>query len=415
MNRRRFLTTCGVGGSLIVAGCSSNDGSTGNGGSDESGISDSDIPDFEVNEDAPAQIALLSRSISQEKLQYRDEFTVDVLVANIGGQAVEGRTINIQLEQKTGEFSAVDTQSQELFIEQLESGETTQLTTGSFTALNTGEWTFSGDRNVDQIHDEFRTGIEVFPIERSFGEAITTKDGVEFTLEKFNLQTSFFKDVLISDTVTVQSTPDSRAILIIYFTVRNSSNQSADLGEDDQFNLSNSQIPDDVDDALIEGVDLPQDQLDLISLEPNEETEGVMIRSIDLDNVSNLTFEYFDFEGFADSTPEFRVPIEIENPAVAEFELVELIVPDTWQDGAQEVGAVVKNTGEVSGTFRGIIGWYEDGSGGLATGESYEHPVPGYELEVELDAGEEGRVTADYDLEQGTKHRLEPFGEEFTL
>ncbi|WP_306056572.1 hypothetical protein [Natronococcus wangiae] len=152
MRRRALLTGLPV-GVLIIAGCLSDSTTddTDDNASNEADT-DSDAPEFEVDEDAPGEFILL-RNQPQEPngVTVGDEFETGVVLGNAGGESIAGE-VGIELVPPNEDE---DVQTASIVVQgddEIPSGAARFFTAGLFEATVAGDWELIAGSEIEHVH-----------------------------------------------------------------------------------------------------------------------------------------------------------------------------------------------------------------------------------------------------------------------
>lgn len=405
MKRRLLLAGVGAAGlGLGTAGC------LGLGGGSES----IDAPEFDINEDAPGRLVLLDATAPGD-ITFEDEFTIEALVGNAGGEPVDTEA-DVRMFHPS---SDVPEQTSTVVVEELGSGDVSQLTVGPFDAAYSGTWAFDEAAGFDRSHPDLDASVTVGSRQQSVGDSFDHPSGVRFTVDGVDYERAVHYEMSESaglfssnDVVAVQTPASGQVIVHLKLTAENRSSETVVSGGDSAFydgaSISNTRFDltpadryEDLTSARVDG-----DALETLELEAGASGTYYALAVADIESLPELALDV----GFSDdeSDPEIRFDLGAE-PDLPEFELVELDIPSERTEGEQEFGVTVGNVGDAAGTFRGAIQW-QDGD----TDDWYHLTPP---LEAALEPGEDARTLATSDVSPGDvfDYRVLPFGEEFSL
>ena len=334
------------------------------------------------------------------------------MVGNTGGEPLDSEA-DVEMFHPS---SDVDSQTSTIVVDELGSGDTQEVTVGPFDASYSGAWEFRGNQGFTGTHEEFELVVDVGSKEYAIGENFDHPSGLRFTLDELSVERGIHYRTTerpglfgSSDVVALQTPASEQVIARFSMTVENrtsepittnsrySSNESSlertviDFNHGSLFSPMNS---------TFEGEDVQN-----IELDAGESQTHYILSAVDIEDLDSLDLTVALTDD--DSAPEIVTELDAGTD-LPEFELVETRIPAQREEGEQEFGVVVENTGDAAGTFRGVIQW-EDG------GDWY-HLRP--ELEAEIAPGETATVSATSDVDPGSReyeYRIEPFGEHFSL
>jgi len=406
MERRQLLACVGAGGlGLGTAGC------LGLGGGGD-GAESIEAPEFDVNEDAPGRVLFLAAS-TPDDVTYEDEFSITALVGNAGGEPVDAEA-DVRMFHPS---SDVPEQTSTVVVEELGSGDVTELTVGPFDATYSGTWEFDGADGFDRSHPDLEALVTVGSRQQAVGDSFDHPSGVRFTVDGVSYERAVHYDTAESPTifgsnevVAVRTPASGQVITHLKLTAENRTSETVVFGDggalydgasisNTRFDLTPSDRYERFTNARVDG-----DDLSTLELEAGDSGSYYVLAVTDVEDLPELGLDV----GFTDdeSDPEIRFDLGGE-PDLPEFELVELDIPSERTEGDQEFGVVVENVGDAAGTFRGAIQWRYDGD--------WYHLSP--PLEADLEPGEDARTFATSDASPGEvyDYRVVPFGEEFSL
>lgn len=415
IRRRRLLGYVGTLSAVTAAGCL--------GGSEAENVfgddPDVEIPEFEVNEDAPSRLMLLTGKIDESELVYQDEFNARVAVANVGGQPIEeGSEMTVRVTRQGGTESD-EPQTRTTIIDGLDSGETAVVTAGPFEATAAGTWSIEPAAGIDRTHSDFDINTTVSARTAQHGESVELDNGLRLTgTETLYEQAMFYTTTesrsLFSraERTVLQTTLDDQILAILKFRVENVGSDELTFGsvgfgssataiDESQYNTSPNNHLSNLPDAPITGSPLTD-----VSVSPGESRAAWLVVPAKRSDTGEIAFEYSVSEATAD-TPDIVFDMGDESVDLPAFELVETDIPSERKEGEQEFGVIVRNVGNVSGTFRGVVQFE-------SSGDWYHLSRP---LEADLEPDEQTRVYSTSDVDPGTvyDYRIQPFGHEFTL
>ena len=424
MKRRTFLGAWSAISLGTVNGCTSSGPETVPSSPENSTDGESTQEMIEEIKAEEAALELRETNVDQDLLEYGDEFTISATLANVGSEPIRATNLN-----SAPEFAVTYADSDRSFNKrsqsdageiELGSGEITTITLGAFDAAVAGAWKLEAGRHIEFVRDGAETTFEIPPRQPSTGQSVPLLQGVSMTVERFHLLESFFTEYVPQQSdrsmaVGLETAPAGQLFVVPELTIVNEGQDHLDVGSmPREYRLGTSQFtvtPADSyhtsgrTDRPRSGFRLPGDQLEAISLDRGESGTAWLLGTVNREQRDELAVEFDKWENTG--PPEARV--EIPDPAYPDFELVEFVSPDRWEDRPQRFGAVVENVGTAPGTFQGIVQYQ-----GFDT-EAFVGPTSGNELEAEIEPGETVEVTTEYDLESGVRYRLQPFDETIRL
>lgn len=398
--------------------------------------SDVTVPEYTVSQDSPPNILLLTGQIVEENITVGDSIVAEIAVVNAGGRSFDSEyEIEFGLLQQNQH--QMDTQTKTATVEPLNSGETSVITVGSFDLEGAGEWSIGPfwDSAIEseesavqaneisvETHPEYNISTLVPPNSVNPGQWIELENGLRISAEITGYQQAIFYETFEtwgttnSQTVTtVRVSPSGHVYARINLGVENQT-QGDVLIEDGDVEIDNGTLDSSsyrfvVDgtssslnsDDVIEDAQLSGRPIHSLSVPQGGSTDAWALTPVPVDEETEIQFEY---SSAANQEPEYVIVMN-SNPNVAEFELAELDVPDEWEEGEQELGVIVENTGESAGMFRGTIQrWIEN-----------EWITLSPPLEEEIQAGEQERtqVTVSGNPDNVIQFRVVPFDDEFEI
>jgi hypothetical protein len=344
---------------------------------------------------------------------------VEVTLGNVGSEPIQLNDIvsRPQIDVKYTESDRnfrENSQSGSAEVE-IPSGETATVSMGSFDAAVAGEWTIEAGTHIEYVRDGAETEIAVRTRPVSGGDPFKLLNGVSMTVDGYRLAETLLMEYVpqsandLSPVVGLETAPDGKLFVVAEMTIENSAVDYLIVDTHPQeYRLGTTQFTLNAVDAyeFSAGVSranprFPGEQLREIGIPQNEQGSAWMLGTVDVDQRHQVVLEY---DRWSNTGPPEAV-IEITDTSYPEFELIERIIPDQWEDGTQRFGAAVRNVGTTSGMFQGIVQYETDDT------EGFVDPKPGKELRETLEPGETAEVTTEYDHESGVRYRLQPFGE----
>lgn len=363
-------------------------------------------------------VGLLDSRVDADSITYTDEYTITVVLGNIGEDPI--RKIDIAADPHVGVEFTETGRSFEHHKQrgasqiELEPGETTIETFGPFEAVASGEWTVMAANNIAYVAPEAKTTFEVLPKTVSVGQSVPVLPEVSMTLEAFHLRDAFLSQYDSWDReeaetlVELSMAPDGQRFAIPEVSIQSDAWSPIYIQEYPQFpyQLGRTQF------SLTPRVrdresDTRPPKSPWISGAPLKEhtiTEGETVLAwlrglIDVTDREDAALEFRHVE----HTGPPEVIFENPDPGYPQFELVDFSTPDRFVEGPQPFEVTVRNAGDVAGDFHGLIQYNEGGE------EYLLNPPRGYELTETIAAGQEATLTVEYDHEPGTRYRLLPF------
>lgn len=405
MRRRKILAGLGsLASTAALAGCTGGNSSD---GTETNETSESPDRSYEVDEEAPARLQLLSVSTPDE-ITYGDEFEAEVAFANTGGATIaDNRSISLHLLE-SGDVSA---ETIEVNSSDLESGERRSHVIGPFTADYAGKWEFKPGEKFDSTHDEFDGGFTVASKNASVGDSVTVKKDVRLAVDTVQYEQGVFYPTYESpglgtnERTALQSTLEDYVLAVVRVTVENAGTEATDLSPK-SFGIEDADMFTDVRGAELSETSIEGTALFDATVNPGSSVEGWMLFNVPTDALGDLALDIN--KDAAHAPAEIQVGLGDE-PDLPAFELESADVPSERKEGYQEFAFDVTNTGETAGTFRGVVQWTWDDS------DEWYHLED--TIEAEIPAGETRTVThgSGWDGDQDTTYRFQPFGYEWEI
>jgi hypothetical protein len=395
-----MATVAASGIATSLAGCSGSSGGA-------------DTPDFEVNKDAPARLALLTGTPPEEGVALKDEFTITAVVANTGGETLDTEA-DVEMFHPS---SGVDPLNSTIVVDGLNSGDTKEVTVGPFEPAFAGKWEFRGGNGFASTHDKFDLAVDVSSKEFTLGESFDHPSGLRFTPEEFSIERAFHyikaesAGLLYSNEVKALQSPASKQVIArVSMTVENRTSKPMTTEEKVYTDNKNPLSQTSVDfnhgsryppmNSTFEG-----SHIDNLELDAGDSGTYYILSAVDIENLSDLSLNVAFTDD--DSAPEIVTQLDPQTD-LPKFEFVELDLPDERKTGNQELGVVVKNTGDSAGTFRGAIQWKSD--------DEWFHLEPALKAEIEPGETATTAATSDVDPEDAPyEYRVVPFSERFSF
>lgn len=419
MRRRAFLGACGGAGAGLLSGCTDWVPSNASGSEADKEPLRRDI-EPEMRTDGKG-VGLLDSRVDADSITYTDEYTITVVLGNIGQDPI--RKIDIAADPHVGVEFTETGRSFEHHKQRgagqikLEPGETTIETFGPFEAVASGEWTVMAANNIEYVAPEAKTTFEVLPKTVSVGQSVPMLPGVSMTLEGFHLRDSYLFQYDSWDRedgqafVELSMAPDGQRFAIPEVSIENEAPSAIYIDKIPQFpyQLGRRQFsitPKARDqESFMEPPNSPWmrgDPLMENTLLEGETVSAWLCGRIEVTDNDEVVLEFRQVENTGPPEAIFENP----DPKYPQFELVDFSTPERFVEGPQPFDVRVKNVGAVSGEFHGLIQYNEGSEGSLL------NPPRGHELTETIDAGEEATITVEYDHEPWTQYQLLPFNEQ---
>lgn len=407
MQRRQVLAGLGsLASTAALAGCTGSDDS----GAEDGTETETSTPerDYEVDEEAPARLTLLSVTAPDE-VTYGEEFEAEVAFANTGGEPLEG---DATLALRLLESDAADPQQADLNSSELESGEKRSHTIGPFTAEYAGKWAFEAGESVDKTHDEFDGEVTVSPVENALGDKQELSNNLRLTVNDVQYEQAVHYEMSespgwgSSTRTSVQGTLDDQVLAVVRATVENTGTEATSLSPE-VLAMSDGDLFTEIAGWPLENVQLEGRPLFDATVNPGQAVDGWALFLVPRNALGDLSLELRLDASHAPADVVFDLG---SAPELPEFEVESADVPSQFSDGYDEFKFTITNTGDAAGTFRGAVQWAEEGD----TDEWYHLEDP---IEAKIPAGETRTVTNGTDYEGSTdyRYRLAPLGYEFVV
>ncbi len=362
---RRSVLTGIVAGTALLAGCIGSDSST------DSGMAAGDLPEYTVDEDAqPTPMVLDAETlVDTADINFLDEFSVEIAVANVGGAAITNRTIEVGLEYVYESTSRInqtlnEPSPVEVTLPEIEPGEWDTVE-ASVRVNAEGDWTLSSDV---RHHPEFTFELAAGSTRLAPGDAVASEvGGFEITTLEPRFERALHYDTeeggvgLFNQEATgLLAATDDEVLLVHRFAVENT-NQSRSIGfgtvlVDNQFGkasiegragsvITSDDMRDDLATLVLPGADEPFGNN---AIEPGETKELAVIQRVEESDLSDASLA-FSLTGHGD---DIVFETEGTSPSLPAFDIVdESIDDDAGSDPV--ITMTVENSGEAAGTFRG--------------------------------------------------------------
>lgn len=391
LDRRQALAALGTALAASVAGCSDSGGG-------------SDVPDFEVDEDAPGRLRLLTVDFPDE-ITYGETFQGEVAFGNAGGEPID-TAASVSVERLTADD--VSPQSAEINSDGLESGESRSHSIGQFTAAAAGEFRLEPGTEFDSVADTVDPEFSAVPMTGQTGEQVTTTSDLRFTLTGVEYTPAIL--TRSGDSFDLRDTLEDRIIAMPQITIENAGSEGTTIDED-AFSVTAGSRVSDVQPVAYEAPHL-RDQ----HVNPGESMDGWIAVAIDRGDAGSFELGFDS----ASAEPPSDITIQVDGASeLPAFELVDTQVPAEFQPGDQEFSFTVENTGDAPGTFQGHVEYlYTEDPGFWNTQDPDTWYADfGEGMTAEIPPGETRTVSEmlTYDSDIDIEYRLNPFGFEFTV
>ncbi|MFC4246790.1 hypothetical protein ACFOZ7_07225 [Natribaculum luteum] len=402
MQRRDLLSTLGTGAFLAFSGCLGSDDEGSDEGSDGGSV---DSADVEIDEDAPAQFTVYDASVESPTI--RETFTIDLTIANTGGEAgsFEGELALDSTESEGADVVRAAVESGEL-----ESGQLGESSVELSVDYAGGYEMSISDAEVD---DEVDRTIDVNPLTGSLEETIDVIEDLRITPTDVQFQDGVLYEVVESpsfwgsnERLALLSTLEDQTLAIVTVELENTGTNAVMLEEE----MVSSNVGD-IYTSFPNGasLDAEAERNDGPALgqwvNPGSSTTGWLLFALDRDDVTEFTLE-MRLDG-KNAPADVVWDVTEESVDLPAFELADTSVPSQFQDGTQSFDFVVENTGDTAGTFRGVVQWQGEDHGR----NEWYHLKDG-DIVTRIPAGGEKSVsvTTDYSGSEDITYRLQPFG-----
>lgn len=394
LTRRKSLSYAATLATVGIAGCLG-------GGGDE--------PDYDVDKDAPARLAVISLEFDED-ITYTDTFSGEITIANTGGETIE-ENAEISLQSPSGEAGS---QSAEINSSELESGDSLSHTLGEFEAVESGEFAVSFGNQFAEVFDEVPESVDVSPIELGTNEEIETPSGVRVTVDDASYEQALLnrsEGGRSSDfVVTTRETLDEQVICLAQVTVGNGTGERITVGGNNSIALSI------IGGNSVSGLnlaDIDQPEVRNAGINPGESVTGWIAATVDTADAEDLQLGMHTVSTNGDHDVVIDIPGTQEFP---KFELVDSTTPSQRQPGDEQFSFEIENTGAATGTFRGSVEFRFDEDQGIFS--SYEEGVY-YSWDryfsQEIPAGETRTVSFSSSSDSSVTYRISPFGGEYSI
>ncbi|RQH00086.1 hypothetical protein [Natrarchaeobius oligotrophus] len=414
--RRRCLTSIAAGATLL-AGCLSADGDD---SASPDGVSDGDLPEFSVDEDAQPTPMVLDAAtlVDPGSIEFLDEFAVELAIANVGGAAITDLSMTVGLEYVDGSDNPLmetlnEPDPVEVTLPEIDSGD--WETVEAAVRVNAeGDWELATDARE---HPEFHHEVEVGPARLAPGESVASDvGGFEFTSLEPRYDRSLHYDTeeggvgLFNQEATGVLAGDSTEVLLIHrFAVENTNDdRSVGFGSvvaDNQFAnavveatpgdvVTSDDMRDDLDTLAVTDADEPFGNN---VVDPGETAEIAVVQLVDESSLAEASLT-FSFTGDGDDIV-FETGDDV--PSIPSFELVDASIENA-SDEEPTIELTVENDGDAAGTFRGGAQFHAS----RPTASDWVYLSEG--VEATLDVGE--RETLEVEATRGDdRFRVLPF------
>jgi hypothetical protein len=400
VDRRTALQTLGVGVGVALTGC------LGGGGGDS-------LPDYEVDEQAPARLQLLKVDFPEE-ITFGETFSGEVSFANTGGDPI---TSNAEIGIRPIESDSIG-QTIELNSSDLASGENRTHSTPELTATQAGEFLIQAGNGVESVNDAFDDSFNIGPIETRLGEQAETPEGIRLTVNDVTHEQAILNKQntpgLGSDEVyAVRETVEGQIIAVPRITIANATgdvirmNYQNSFADGDILNIpAGSSITD------VNTVSFDQPLIQQSEIQPGETLDGIILSEVSTDDLGNISVGLN--VGSSSGVPDVVVPLP-DPEGLPKFELVDSTTPSARKEGPEEYTFEMENVGDADGTFRGAVRYqFTDESELGLLGEAGVWELWDRYFVQDIAAGESETVSFTSTSENSVKYELMPLGETFT-
>ena len=215
-----MLTAIGATAATGTAGCSG--GPLGGSDDQSDGQGDPETPDIEADPDAPAQLVLLEFDVP-ETVVYGDEFEVEVVIGNTGGEPTESDAV-VDVARFGADFE--DGQTVEVNASDLGSGETRSRTVGPLTATAAGEFRVAASDGFATARNDAAAGFDVAPQQAALGDQVNSPGTPRVTVTDITYEQALLYNPSTDRETSLQQTLDDRLIAVPRVTVANSGGEA---------------------------------------------------------------------------------------------------------------------------------------------------------------------------------------------
>ena len=413
MNRRTYVSTIGSSiAALSLAGCSGSDGGDGEGGDGDSESTPTPEPTYEVDQEAPARLKLLSVSGPKE-VAFGDTVEGDVTAVNVGGEPISG---DATIEFVHSESADTEPQTVTVNADGLASGEEVSHSY-RVDAEYAGAWAFEASSDFYAVDDTVTSTVSVLPKQGSTGETIELASGVQATVSDMNYEQMIAYELpsgeraLGDNTVhAIRETVSDNILLILSVTFENGTGEAKTVSKDDFVVPEGSFVSESA--AGRDGTNAAGE-----TINPGQTYSGHLIYAVPKAQIGDLTFGI----NLAAGSAVADVEIPLQSPGgFPEFELANIDVPPEDVTGDEAVVEMeVENVGDSAGVFKSIFEFKTPEEPGIFAGYSadtwYIDSDGPYTQRIPAGETRTIELVTEPDSDRRWDYRTTPFGAEWTF
>ncbi|EMA08090.1 protein of unknown function [Haloarcula vallismortis] len=344
MDRRTYVRTLGSSiAALSLAGCNGSDGED---GSSESTTTPE--PTYEVDQEAPARLKLLSVSGPKE-VAFGDTIEGDITAVNVGGEPISG---DATIEFVHSESADTEPQTVTVNADGLASGEEVSHSY-RVDAEYAGTWAFEVSSDFYAVDDTVTSTVSVLPKQGSTGDTIELASGVQATVSDMSYEQMIAYELspgerTLGDNTAhaIRETVSDNILLMLSVTFENGTGEAQTVSKDDFILPEGSFVSKSA--AGRDGKNAAGENIN-----PGQTYSGHLIYAVPKAKVDDLTFGINLAKGSA--VADIELPLQSPS-GFPEFELANIDVPPEDVTGDEAIVEMeVENVGDSAGMFQSIF------------------------------------------------------------
>ncbi|GGK81067.1 DUF4352 domain-containing protein [Haloarcula sebkhae] len=408
MDRRTYVSTIGSSiAALSLAGCSGSDG--GDGSSESTPTPE---PTYEVDQEAPARLKLLSVSGPKE-VAFGDTIEGDVTAVNVGGEPISG---DATIEFVHSESANTEPQTVTVNADGLASGEEVSHSY-RVDAEYAGAWAFEASSDFYAVDDTVTSTVSVLPKQGSTGESIELASGVQATVSDMTYEQMITYELPAGERTlgdntahAIRETVSDNILLILSVTLENGTGEAQTVSKDDFVVPESSFVSQSA--ASRDGTNAVGENIN-----PGQTYSGHLIYAVPKANVDDLTLGINLAEGSA--VADIEIPLQSPG-GFPEFEMANIDVPPEDVTGDEAIVEMeVENVGDSAGVFKSILEFKTPDDPGVFAGYSadtwYIDSDGPYTQRIPAGETRTIELVTEPDSDRRWDYRTTPFGAEWTF
>ncbi|MHC3381027.1 DUF4352 domain-containing protein [Haloarcula sp. H-GB5] len=408
MDRRTYVSTIGSSiAALSLAGCSGSDG--GDGSSESTSTPE---PTYEVDQEAPARLKLLSVSGPKE-VAFGDTIEGDVTAVNVGGEPISG---DATIEFVHSESANTEPQTVTVNADGLASGEEVSHSY-RVDAEYAGAWAFEASSDFYAVDDTVTSTVSVLPKQGSTGESIELASGVQATVSDMTYEQMITYELSAGERTlgdntahAIRETVSDNILLILSVTLENGTGEAQTVSKDDFVVPESSFVSQSA--ASRDGTNAVGENIN-----PGQTYSGHLIYAVPKAKVDDLTLGINLAEGSA--VADIEIPLQSPG-GFPEFEMANIDVPPEDVTGDEAIVEMeVENVGDSAGVFKSILEFKTPDDPGIFAGYSadtwYIDSDGPYTQRIPAGETRTIELVTEPDSDRRWDYRTTPFGAEWTF